>query len=313
MNLYECIIDFSNSIKQKPEVQKLIEIEKRIEKLKKDTQYMLFFELVDSRKNLYFFAPNIAMQIVKKLYANNDFKVFPKIICEKIINNEEIKEYIKISTIVSNIVDKEITSLFGLNEIKRNAKEAYSYNKLVEKIGYIGYFQIIQTIAKEKEKLPIYSEERAKIIDPNIKFFPLRDLKKENIRSICKKGVSIEMIEAYEKTNFLMTIIERIIYSDIYDLIINVERDKISQIKTTEKSKIINTSIKFENSPIERDIKTILNINKNFYFTYSIKWKFSKEEEYTKYDCFSCKLDEKDSLLNISIIDSLELFNNTNN
>ena len=50
----------------------------------------------------------------------------------------------------------------------------------------------------------------------------------------------------------------------------------------------------------------ILIIDNNYYFSYSEQFELIKGKSTIK--CFTCKLEEKNALLNLSITDTIELF-----
>ena len=84
MNLYECILQVSNCIKDKEEIKELIEKYKKVKKLKQDIKYSFFFSLLEEKEFYNFFAPNISMQIINSIYNHNDFKIMSKEVCENI-------------------------------------------------------------------------------------------------------------------------------------------------------------------------------------------------------------------------------------
>lgn len=308
MNLYESISQVSNCIKEKGEVKELLEKYKKVRELRNDVKYIYFFSLIDGKEFYGFFAPNISMQIINNVYKNSDFEIISKEICELIINNEDIKEYVQVSTKVCEIITQEIVSLFNPQNFKGNAKTVYAYNKLSEKLGYIGFIDNLKVLNGKGKELDIYFKERNKIVDEGAKVFPISKFNNEFLNEIYNLNVSKEVVDSIEKLNLILYIIERIIYCDIYDKLIYIKSENISIIDKKEKSNIINQEMQVNNEELLFKHFPILILENNYYFLYSEQIKYSKEETTIKCKCFSCKFEEKNALVKLSITDTVELF-----
>lgn len=308
MNLNESILQVSNCIKEKGEVKDLLEKYKKVRELRNDVKYIYFFSLIDGKEFYGFFAPNISMQIINNVYKHSDFEIISKEICELIINNEDIKEYVQVSTKVCEIITQEIVSLFNPQNFKGNAKTVYAYNKLSEKLGYIGFIDNLKVLNGKGKELDIYFKERNKIVDEGAKVFPISKFNNEFLNEIYNLNVSKEVVDSIEKLNLILYIIERIIYCDIYDKLIYIKSENISIIDKKEKSNIINQEMQVNNEELLFKHFPILILENNYYFLYSEQIKYSKEETTIKCKCFYCKFEEKNALLKLSITDTVELF-----
>lgn len=308
MNLYESILQVSNCIKERKEVKELLEKYKKVRKLRKDVKYVYFFSLIDGKEFYGFFAPNISMQMINNVYKHSDFEIISKEICELIINNEDIKEYVQISTKVCEIITQEIVSLFNPQNFKGNAKTVYAYNKLSEKLGYIGFIDNLKVLNGKGKELEIYFKERNKIVDEGAKVFPISKFSNKFLNKIYNLNVSKEVVDSIEKINLILYIIERIIYCDIYDKLIYIKDENISIIDKKEKSNIVNQEMQVNNEELLFKNFPILILENNYYFLYSEQIKYSKEETTIKCKCFSCKFEERNALLKLSITGTVTLF-----
>lgn len=306
MNLYESILQVSNCIKEKEEVKELIEKYKKVIQLRKNIKYSFFFSFVDGKEFYHFFAPNVAMQIINNIYISNDFSIISKEICELIINNEDIKQYVKSSTEINEMVLKEIMSLFNSENFEGDVKTVYKYNKLSEKLGYIGFINNMKIMAGKGELLNTYLQERKKIIAESIKLFPIHGFNDDFLKRVYGQKIPKELVDSFEKFNLILYIIERIIYCNVYDKIIYLEKENIKVISEKEKLNMVCKNFKFNNTKLIFEHFPILAIDNNYYFSYSEQFELVKEEAIFK--CFTCKLEEKNALLNLSIIDTIELF-----
>lgn len=308
MNLYEDVLQVSKCIKEKDEVKALIEKYKKVRELRNDDKYTDFFLLMESKEFYGFFAPNISRQLIYELYKHSDFEVISKESCELIINNEDIKEYVQVSTQVCEIITKEIVSLFDLQTFKGDVKTVYAYNKLAEKLAYIGFIENLKLLRGKKRELDIYFEARNKIVYEGVKIFPINKFNKKFLDEIYDLNVSREVVDSIEKFNLILYIIERIIYCDIYDKIIFIKSEDIFIIDKKEKSNIINQEMQINSEEILFKKFPVLILDNNCYFLYSERFEYSKEETTIKCKGFSCKLNEKNALLKLSIIDTFDLF-----
>lgn len=306
MNLYECIFQVSNCIKEREEVKELIEKNKKVKELKQDIKYNAFFLFNEGKEFYNFFAPNISLQIVNNIYKNSDFKIISKEECELILNNKDIKDFVKISTHVNEIVTKEIMNMYTPNEQKGDLKITYIYNRLSEKLGYIGVLENLKLIAGKGEELERYYKERNKIIEPSIKLFPIHKFDNEFLKKVYEQDVSKQCIEAFERFNIILYIIERIIYCNVYDKILYLKRENVKFIDETEKYNIFYKKMLINNVEILFNHFPILVLDDDYYFPYSEQCDLLNGDSTIK--SFSCKLNDKNSLLNLSIINTIDLF-----
>lgn len=306
MNLYENILQVANCIKEREEVQELIEKHKKVNKLRENIKYSFFFSLVAGKEFYHFFAPNIAIQIINNIYKHNDFTIISKEVCELIINNEDIKEYVNSSTKVNEIVLKEIMSLFNSEDFKENIKMAYKYNKLSEKLGYIGFITNMKVMAGKGALLEKYFQERKKIIEESAKLFPIHGFDEKFLKNVYEQGITKELVDSIEKFNLVLFIIEKMIYCNVYDNILYIENKNTKVVSETEKLNMINKKFFINNPKIIIKHFPILVIDNNYYFPYSEQFELVKGEATIK--CFTCKLEEKDDLLKLSITDTIDLF-----
>lgn len=306
MNLYENILQVANCIKEREEVQELIEKHKKVNKLRENIKYSFFFSLVAGKEFYHFFAPNIAIQIINNIYKHNDFTIISKEVCELIINNEDIKEYVNSSTKVNEIVLKEIMSLFNSEDFKENIKMAYKYNKLSEKLGYIGFITNMKVMAGKGALLEKYFQERKKIIEESAKLFPIHGFDEKFLKNVYEQGITKELVDSIEKFNLVLFIIEKMIYCNVYDNILYIENKNTKVVSETEKLNMINKKFFINNPKIIIKHFPILIIDNNYYFPYSEQFELVKGEATIK--CFTCKLEEKDDLLKLSITDTIDLF-----
>ena len=306
MNLYECIMQVSSCIKEKNEVKELIKKYETIKKLKKDIKYNCFFSLIDLKEFYNFFAPNITMQIINNIYKNNDFSILGKKECELIINNQDIKEYVEISTRINQIISNEIMSLLTPEQLKKDLKTEYIYNRLSEKLGKVGLIEILKVIDGKGNEAEQYFDERNKIIEPSIKLFPIYNFNNEFLDKMNKINISKQIIDSIEKFNLMLYIIERIIYCDIYDKIIFLKKENIQLIKEDEKLNIIVKKILIKDQRLVVMNFPIIVLHDNYYFPYSLQYDIWSRE--ATINVFTCKLEEKKSLLNLSIVNTIDLF-----
>ena len=306
MNLYECILQVSNCIKDKEEIKELIEKYKKVKKLKQDIKYSFFFSLLEGKEFYNFFAPNISMQIINSIYNHNDFKIMSKEVCELIINNQDIREYVKTSTQVNKIVSQEIMSLFSPKELKGDSKKVYVYNRLSEKLGYIGALENLKKLVGKGNEIENYSKERKKIVEPSIKLFPIYKFNDEFLKKVYELNISKEVINVFEKFNLMLYIIERIIYCNIYDKILYMENKDVKILDENEKLNMVYKKMLINDARLIFSHFPILVLEDNYYFPYSINVELMKGE--ATIESFTSKLEGKNALLNLSITDTIELF-----
>ena len=72
MNIYKNIINVANYYKTDNNmINKHIELSSKVQELKSDMSYYTFFGLVDANSSYYFYAPNVALQIIKNVKEKN--------------------------------------------------------------------------------------------------------------------------------------------------------------------------------------------------------------------------------------------------
>ena len=152
-------------------------------------------------------------------------------------------------------------------------------------------------------------KERKKIVDPNITLFPIKGFDKQFIEKMNELDINNNVIDAYEKYSIVFHTIIKIIYSYIYDDIYTINSEEINILKAKTKGKI--KILEFEITNLKFLTVTsfpIFILKETFYFSYETIHKIEKNNAKTTYKCFVCELDEKDSLLNMSVIDAATLF-----
>ncbi len=306
MNLYENILEVANCIKKSPEVEKLIEQNNKVNELRKNVKYCFFFSFVDGKEFNNFFAPNIAMQIINNIYNSEDFSIISEEICKLIINNEDIKKYVNISTKINQIVTEEIMSLFNPLDFKGEVNKVYKYNRLSEKLGYIGFITNMKTMVNNGEALKNYFNERKSIIEESIKLFPIHGFNNEFLKKVYEKKITKELVDSVEKFNLILYMIERIIYCNVYGKIFKLEKKEIKEITETEKLNMIYKKFEINNIDSILGHFPVFIIDNEYYFSYSEEFELIKGK--STFECFTAKLVEKNSLLNLSITDTIELF-----
>lgn len=306
MNLYDCILQFSDCIKEKTEVQKLIKEYNKVNELRNNIKYAFFFSLIDGKEFYHFFAPNIAMQIIKNIYKNKEFSNVPKDFCGLVINDKIINEYVKCSTQINGIVTQEIMSLFSPEECKCDIKNRYKYNRTSEKLGNIGYIKNLSILAGNGESVKKYFQERKKIVEDSAKLFPLHGFNENFLKEVYEKDIPVEVVESVEKFNLILYIIERIIYCNIYDRIVWLKKEDICIIKESEKTNMIYKKMEINDDSLIFKHFPIFVIDNNYYFSYKEKFELVKNK--LTFDCFACKLEGRDALLNLSIRDSKDIY-----
>lgn len=282
MNLYDSVLQVSNCIKARKEIQELIDKYNKIKLLKNDIKYSFFFSLIEGKEFYHFFAPNISMQIISNIYKNNDFEIMPKQSCELITNNEDIKQYVQISTQVSEIVTHEIVSFFSPQEFKGDIKTVYAYNKLSEKLGYIGFIENLKIMIRKGKKLELYFKERNKIVEEGSKMFPIHKFDDKFLKEVYALNFSQETVDSIEKFNLILFIIEKIIYCNIYDKILYIKNENITIINKNEKANMIYQEMKIDENNLIFKHFPILVLENNYYFPYSQEIKFAKGETIIK-------------------------------
>ena len=112
--------------------------------------------------------------------------------------------------------------------------------------------------------------------------------------------------DSVEKFNLVLYIIERMVYCNVYDKIIYLERENVKVVSETEKLNMIYKKFEINDDKFIFTHFPILTIDNNYYFPYSEQFELVKGE--STFKCFTCKLGEKNALLNLSITDTIELF-----
>ena len=309
MNLYQKILEIAKSLKKHDIIKDLLEIYEEIKILKSDMRYYGFFGLNDAKNLYHFYSPNIAFQTIEYCLKNEQFDAVSEEQCNLILNDKTIKKYVDISTQANDLVMKELLSIFEISTIKNTSIENYIYNTTSEEIGYIGFIDNTKIFGEMKQQLTKYIEERKKIVDPNITLFPIKGFDKQFIEKMNELDINNNVIDAYEKYNIVFHTIIKIIYSFIYDDIYTINSEEINILKAKTKGKI--KILEFEITNLKFLTVTsfpIFILKETFYFSYETIHKIEKNNAKTTYKCFACELDEKDSLLNMCVIDAATLF-----
>lgn len=309
MNLYQKILEIAKLLKKHDIIKDLLEIYEEIKILKSDMSYYGFFGLNDAKNLYHFYSPNIALQTIDYCLKNKQFDIVTEEQCNLILNDKTIKKYVDISTQANDLVMKELLSIFEISTMKNTSLENYIYNTTSEEVGYIGFIDNTKIFGEMKQQLTKYIEERNKIVDPNITLFPIKGFDKQFIKRMNELDINDNVIDAYEKYNIIFHTIIRIIYSYIYDDIYNIKTEEITILKSRTKGKI--KILEFEITNLELLTVTsfpIFILKETFYFSYEVIHKIEENNAKTTYKCFTCESDEKDSLLNMSIIDAVSLF-----
>ena len=75
MNIYKHIINVAEySKKDNNMINEYLDLSDKLEELRNDMNYYTFFGLVDAKSSYYFYAPNIALQIIKDVHKKKDYK-----------------------------------------------------------------------------------------------------------------------------------------------------------------------------------------------------------------------------------------------
>lgn len=309
MTLYNNLLKIAEIIKQKDEVKELINIYNEVKVLKKDMQYYEFFSLCEGKVAYCFSAPDISFQIIQNCLNKKDFEIIPENRCKQILSNQLIKKFVEESQKVNDLVMNEITSLFNVSTIKKNSFENYIYNKTVEELEYIGFIEMIKNMIGMNEQIKKYLEERNKIYDPNVTVLPINKFNKEYIKKMNDKNIDNTTIDIYEKHNMIFCLILRIIYNYVYDSVYNLDLKDVKNVNIKNKNYIKFLTFDIEITPyIQGEGFPIFCIDEELYFVYGITYEFRDNVEKTTYKCFSCKLDESNSLLKMSIFECDSLF-----
>lgn len=309
MNFYRCAIQFAKIIKDNDKVKEMLEIYKKIKLLKKDSMYYYFFDLIEMKKAYNFYAPNISLQIINQIYNNRDFKLITEETCKTIINNEDIKKFVKISTEINELVNREVLALFDVEEFKRTGNFNYICNQFSENLGYIGFIENLKLLQGKGNELNMYCKEREKLVEPHVKIFPIKNMNSEFLEKVYGLSISKEVIESYERFNLLLYIIEKIIFCEVYDNVVYIKEGDVKIIENNNKFNIEYIKLECNNEKLLLKHFPLIIFDDKYLFPYIQVTNFQKNNFKITYDCFCCNIKKQNSMLDISIIESLDLFN----
>lgn len=303
MNIYKNIINVADYYtKDNGIIKEYIDLSDKLQELKNDINYNEFFCLVDANSSYYFYAPNVALQIIKNAKENKDFgDFFIEDHCNKIINNEIINKYVEASTKVNELVIDITKKIFVSLDELATSEENYIYNRCSDELGYIGFGKLIQNFSNSGKVLEDYDKEREKIIHGAKFIFPIAILKSGLYQEFEKKDVYKDVIRNYENFNIMLTIINIILFSCLCNKIIEVKKSDIKILNSKRKENvhkiefILNTVTLLINSPF------IIVLENELYFVLSKTIKFEKGKTETTCECFNINFDKKDSLFDFSI------------
>ena len=303
MNIYKNIINVAEySKKDNNVINEYLDLSNKLEKLRNDMNYYAFFGLVDAKSSYYFYAPNVALQIIENVHKKKDYKdFFTKENCNRIINNELIKKFVESSTkvneLIINITKKIILSL----EESTNSEENYIYNKCSEELGYIGFGKLIKNFSNKGKFLDNYDKEREKIIHGANFIFPIQILKNGLYQDFEAMVEYKETVRNYENFNIMLTIINILLFSYLGGKILNLKKGDYSILSSKKKNNVQKLEILLNNAIFLVKSPFVFTIEENLYFMLSKTIKYEKGKTEISCECFNINFDEKDSLLNFSI------------
>lgn len=299
------LLNFSNCIKESNNAKELLKAYSEIIKLRKEQKYHDFFELIDMSSYYYFLAPNRALKIIENCEKNEDYKIITKETCDSVLANRDIKAFSDASLKFHEWIFKEIVSMFSLDLCKNDYKEQNVYNNVVEFFGYIGLFNEIKKLNKEKDEVNKYSAVRDNLIPKETMIFPISGLSLDEIH---KANISDDLVESVEKFNLIFLLMNRIIYDNIYDLITIISKSDIEIKKVKMKNNI--KYFEFESQSIDLMLKKfpVIILNNDILFSYSISHNILKDKFKNTLRCYTFDFSELDSLAKMSIIKTLDLF-----
>lgn len=303
MNIYKNIINVANYYKTDNNIiNKHIELSSKVQELKSDMSYYTFFGLVDANSSYYFYAPNVALQIIKNVKEKKDYKdFFNEENCNKIIDNKLIKKYVESSTKVNELIINITKKIFVSLEESTTSEENYIYNRCSDELGYIGFGKLIQNFSNSGKLLNDYDKEREKIIHGAKFTFPIEILKSGLYQEYETKAEYKEIVRNYENFNVMLTIINIVLFSFLCNKILELKKEDIKIINSKRKENVQKLEFSLNNSNLLINNPFLILIEKELYFMLSTTIKFEKGKTETTCECFNINFEQKDSLFNFSI------------
>lgn len=303
MNIYKNIINVAEySKKDNNVINEYLDLSNKLEKLRNDMNYYAFFGLVDAKSSYYFYAPNVALQIIENVHKKKDYKdFFTKENCNRIINNELIKKFVESSTKVNELIINITKKIFLSLEESTNSEENYIYNKCSEELGYIGFGKLIKNFSNKSKFLDNYDKEREKIIHGANFIFPIQILKNGLYQDFEAMVEYKETVRNYENFNIMLTIINILLFSYLGGKILNLKKGDYSILSSKKKNNVQKLEILLNNAIFLVKSPFVFTIEENLYFMLSKTIKYEKGKTEISCECFNINFDEKDSLLNFSI------------
>lgn len=303
MNIYKNIINIANYYtKDNKIIREYIDLSNKLQELKSDMNYYTFFGLIDANSSYYFFAPNVALQIIKNIKEKKDFKeLFTESNCNRIINNEIINKYVETSTKVNELVIDITKKIFVSLDESTTSEENYIYNRCSDELGYIGFGKLIQNFSNSGKLLEDYDKEREKIIHGAKFIFPIAILKNGLYQEFEKKDEYKDVIRNYENFNIMLTIINTLLFSCLCNKIIEFKKSDIKILSSKRKENVYKIEFMLNNATLLINSPFVIMIENELYFMLSKTIKFEKGKTETTCECFNINFEKKDSLFNFSI------------
>lgn len=303
MNIYKNIINIANYYtKDNKIIKEYIDLSNKLQELKKDINYYAFFGLVDANSSYYFFAPNVALQIIKNIKEKKDFKEpFTESNCNKIIKNEIINKYVETTTKVNELVGNITKKIFVSLDEAITSEKNYIYNRCSDELGYIGFGKLIQNFSNFGKLLENYDKEREKVIHGAKFIFPITILKNGLYQEFERKDEYKEVIRNYENFNIMLTIINTILFSCLCDKIIELKKSDIKILSSKRKENVYKMEFILNNDNLLINSPFIIIIENELYFVLSKRIKFENGKAEITCESFNINFEKKDSLFNFSI------------
>jgi len=303
MNIYKHIMNVAEySKKDNNVINEYLVLSNKLEELRNDMNYYTFFGLVDANSNYYFYAPNVALQIIENIQQKKDYEnFFTEESCKRIIENELIQKFVKSSTKVNELIINITKKIFLSLEESMNSEENYIYNKCSDELGYIGFGKLIQNFSNKGNFLSNYNKDREKIIQEAKFVFPIQILKNGLYQTFEAREEYKEVVKNYENFNIMLTIINIILFSYLCNKILELKKNDYNVLNSKKKNNVQKLEIQLDNSFFLVNSPFVIILEEKIYFMLSktIKWEKGKTE--ITCECFNINFDEKDSLLNFSI------------
>lgn len=302
MNIYKNIINIANYHINDEIIKEYMNLLDKLRELKNDTDYNDFFCLVDAKSCYYFYAPNVALQIIRKVKENKDYgNPFTEESCNKIIDNEIINKYAEVSTKVNELVIGITKRIFVSLDELATSEENYIYNRCSDELGYLGFGKIIQNFSNSNNVLENYEKERGKIIHDAKFIFPFAILKNGLYQDFENKVQFKEIVRNYENFNIILTIINIILFSCLSNKIVNIGKSEINILKIKRKENVKKITFLINNAFFLVEFPIIIELEGEIYFRLNKHIKFENKKVETICEYFSINFEKMDSLLNFSI------------